>query len=461
MDKNYVQLLILKNRVGEANKLNEEVLKSRPKDDDALTLRGEIQIAQGKSNEAVQTLQSVVSSEPTHAVAHYQLGNALSQRSEVDRAGKEWQEAARLKPDMVEAQRALAGLALQKGDMPGLEQAAVQIISLQPGSPDGYAMRSLSFMARRQFPAAEQDARKAIEVAPQAAAGYLEMGNLRTLEQKFSEAEGWYQQALSRDPESTDALRGLVNAYLLEKQPDKAIAAANAQIALKPKNSAFYDLLGAVMLTRKDYGPAQTALAKAVELNKNNADAYAKLCQAQAANGALDQAIATCSNGVRDNPKEATLYILLGSVYEAKHDLEKAKSAYNSALQLRRDDPTASNNLAYVLLETGGNADLALQLAQTARRAMPESSNVADTLGWAFYQKGIYQSAIDSLQQAIKLAAKNKEPDSPLYHYHLGLAYAKAAQPALARQHLERVLKLDPKYSDADEVRKQLAQLKS
>jgi Tfp pilus assembly protein PilF len=64
-------------------------------------------------------------------------------------------------------------------------------------------------------------------------------------------------------------------------------------------------------------------------------------------------------------------------------------------------------------------------------------------------------------QEAIKLSAKNKEPENATYHYHLGLAYAKAEQPVLARQHLERVLKLDPKYSDADDVRKQLAQLKS
>jgi tetratricopeptide (TPR) repeat protein len=121
----------------------------------------------------------------------------------------------------------------------------------------------------------------------------------------------------------------------------------------------------------------------------------------------------------------------------------------------------ASNNLAYLLLESGGNADVALQLAQTARRSMPTSSNVADTLGWAFYQKGFYPSAIDMFQEAIKLAAKNKEPESATYHYHLGMAYAKAEQPTLARQQFERVLKLDPKSSDADDVRKQLAQLKS
>jgi len=64
-------------------------------------------------------------------------------------------------------------------------------------------------------------------------------------------------------------------------------------------------------------------------------------------------------------------------------------------------------------------------------------------------------------QEAIKLAAKNKEPENATYHYHLGLAYAKAERPVLARQHLERALQIDPKYRAAEDVRKQLAQLKS
>ena len=366
---------------------------------------------------------------------------------------------------MVEAQRALAGLALQKNDMAGMERAATQIISLQP-AVTGWICVCARFRSWRGGSSlqAEQDARKAIEVAPQSPAGLSADGKpAHACKQNFPEAESWYKQSLSRDPESADALRGLVNVYLLMKQPDKAIAAVKAQIALSPKNSGFYDLLGAVMMGRKDFSGAQTALTQAIALDKNNADAYIKLCQAQSASGALDQAIATCNDGIRDNPKAAPNSIIqMGSVYEDKHDSGQGEGGLPTArCRIRRDDPTASNNLAYVMLETGGNADLALQLAQTARRALPESSNVADTLGWAFYQKGVYQSAIDLFQEAIKLAAKNKEPDNPLYHYHLGLAYAKADQPALARQHLERVLKLDPKYSDADDVRKQLAQLKS
>ena len=46
--KNYVQLLILKNRLEEATKLNNEILKSNPHDVDGLICKGQIQIAQGR-----------------------------------------------------------------------------------------------------------------------------------------------------------------------------------------------------------------------------------------------------------------------------------------------------------------------------------------------------------------------------------------------------------------------------
>lgn len=455
--KNYIQLLLIKNRADDAEKINATVLKSSPNDAEALTYRGEIQMAKGNPGDAVETLQSVLSNNPSMPVAHYQLGLALAQTGNFDRAASEWRESVRLKPS-IEAYRALALYALQKRDMAGMEQDGAGIIALAPGSPDGYAMRSLALMTQKQFAGAEQDARKAMEVAPQSGAGYLEMGNLRFIQHQFPEAESWFKQALSRDPGLTDALQGLVNSYSLEKKPQEAISAANQQIQLSPNNSSFYDILGSLYLTRNDYSNAVMALKKSVELNKTNGDAYLKLARAQRAMGALDDALATCDNGSRDNPREPAFQMLAGSLYEQKHDLGSARKAYESALRLKQDDPLASNNLAYVLLETGGNADIALPLAQTARRALPEVSNVADTLGWAFYQKGVYPSAIAMLQEALRLSEKNKEPDHPLYHYHLGLAYAKAEQPVKAKQQLERVPKTDPMYDDA---RKELGMLKS
>jgi tetratricopeptide (TPR) repeat protein len=202
-------------------------------------------------------------------------------------------------------------------------------------------------------------------------------------------------------------------------------------------------------------------LKKSAELDKNNSDALVKLGKVQSAMGSADQAIATYQRSAQDNPREASFYILLGELYESKQDWDQAKDAYQKALAIKPNDPLASNNLAYVIMQSGGNVDVALSLAQTARRGMPDSPNAIDTLGWAYYQKGAYKSAIDLFQEALKLAEKNKAPDSATVHYHLGLAYQKTDQPALARQNLERVLKINPNYSAAAEVKKALAQLGS
>ena len=117
---------------------------------------------------------------------------------------------------------------------------------------------------------------------------------------------------------------------------------------------------------------------------------------------------------------------------------------------LKPGDPLASNNLANVILQEGGNFDVALSLAQTARRGLPDSPDAADTLGWIYYQKGAYRSAVTLLEEALKLTQRNKLPDNTDIHYHLSLAYEKMDQPQLARQQLEQVLKINPDYRGAD-----------
>src|ERR1019366_3108030 len=173
----------------------------------------------------------------------------------------------------------------------------------------------------------------------------------------------------------------------------------------------------------------------------NNTDAAIKLGQVQAADGHVDDAIATYQQGLKDNPREAAYYVLLGQLLQSRRDWNGATEAYQKALAITPQNPLASNDLASVMLQSGGNLDVALSLAQTARRGMPDSPSVPDTLGWIYYQKGAYRSAVDSLREALKLQEKNTMPDNPDIHYHLGMAYEKTEQPALARQHLEHVLK--------------------
>jgi tetratricopeptide (TPR) repeat protein len=457
--RNYVQLLIVKNRLDEATKLNDELLKANANDADALVYRGEIQLAHNDAAGAVDSLQQALKNDPSNAVAHYHLGRAFYLQHNEAQAESEWREAVRVRPDLTDAQRALSSLELSHSDYDALSQTAQQIIASAPNAPDGYLLRALTEMNHQKFSQAEQDIRKASEVAPGTTAPYVQMGNLHQMQRQFPEAIQSYQQALDKDAASTDALQGLMNTYIAQKQLDQAIAAANAQIAKSPNNSGLYDLLGTALFQKKDLSGADAALHKAIDLDKNNSDALLKLAQVQAAEGSASQALATYQQSIKDHPREISFYILAGMMYESQSNFDQAKSMYQQALNIKPDDALASNNLAYLMLQQGGNVDVALAMAQTARRGMPDSPAAADTLGWAYFQKGVYRSAIDMFQESLRLSEKRGADDADV-HYHLGLAYQKANQPAQARQQLERALKISPNFVDAEDARKALSGLR-
>jgi len=454
-----VQLLILKDRLDEATKLNDEIVKENAKDSDCLIYRGQIQLRRGQPREASTTLQSVVSTEPDNGVAHYHLGAAYDALGNETSAENEWRNAVRLRPDLFEAHHALAAIELKNSNYTALEASATEIIKLQPLLPDGYVLLGLSKQGRKDEKGAEADMRKAIEVAPQSPVGYIHVGNLLLEQKKFSESAKFYEQALTRDPTAADALVGLARVYSQQNQWDKAIARVNQQIAKVPNNSNYYYLLGVVYSDKEDYGAAETALRKAVDLDKTNSEALLKLGQVQVAAGHVDQAIATYQQSVKDNPADARFYVLAGEMLESKQQWQEAKDMYQKALQVQPDNALAKNNLAYLMLQQGGNVDIALAMAQDARRGMPDSPNSADTLGWALYQKGVYGSAVNLLKESIKNAAEQDQPEDPVTFYHLGLAYQKDGKKDLAKANLQKALKLNPKFAHAEEARQALAQL--
>jgi tetratricopeptide (TPR) repeat protein len=446
----------LKDRLDEARKLNDEVVKANPDDTDAAIYKGEIELRSGKANDAITTFQGVLKTDPDNAIAHYQQGLAFDQMGNSSRAESEWRDAVRLGPDIVEAHRALAGVAIHRSDASALAQEADEIIRIQPAAPDGYLLRGVAEIDRKQYAAADQFLHRSLEKEPNNPAAYIQLGNLRMAQNQPADAQKFYQQALDQDPNSTDALGGILNVAITQKQPDKALAAVKTQLAKYPNNAGFHIMLGALLVDeKKDLAGAEQEFKQAASLDKKSAEAMVKLGLVQNQRGNPDQALQTYLDGSKANPKEVTFYLLAGSVYQNKHDWEHSKQQYQKALEVEPENPLASNNLAYVMLQEGGNVDVAFAMAQTARRQLPDNPNSADTLGWAFYNKHVYTSAINLFKEAVK-----KEPENALFNYHLGLAYAKSGQAALARQQLDRVVKIKPDFPEIDQLRQALAEAK-
>jgi len=132
----------------------------------------------------------------------------------------------------------------------------------------------------------------------------------------------------------------------------------------------------------------------------------------------------------------------------------EARKHYEQVMQLDNSAPVAANNLAYLYAEEGGNLDVALQLAQTAKRRLPDNPAISDTVGWVYYKKGLPGLAIPLFEEAL-----TKAPDSPVFRYHLGLAFLKSGDKVKARAALEMVTKNSPQAPEAAEARKALASM--
>jgi tetratricopeptide (TPR) repeat protein len=145
---------------------------------------------------------------------------------------------------------------------------------------------------------------------------------------------------------------------------------------------------------------------------------------------------------------------MIGLIHQMQNRTKEARTVFERVLAVDPKAPIAANNLAWIYAENGGNMDVALQLAQTALAAAPDSAETADTLGWIYLKKELYSLAIKALDRAIELDAKN-----PTFQYHLGLAYARSGDIQRARARLEAALRLRPDFDGAVDARRVLAGL--
>jgi len=269
-----------------------------------------------------------------------------------------------------------------------------------------------------------------------------------------------YQQALDKDPSSTDGPgNGLLNTYFAQKQArTRPVAAANAQIAKSPKQQRF--LRSArnrpYSTAKKDFKrPPRLLCAKRWRSTKNNSDALVKLGKVQIEEGEGRPGTRYLSaNRSRIIRREVSFYILAGELYESQIQMgRRQRNMYQQALNIEsKPSPWRRTTWPTSSCRQGGNVDVALAMAQTARPAACPIRRMRQIL-WAgpYFHKGVYHSGHRPVPGSTPPERETRWGlTTATIHYHLGLAYQKANQPALARQQLEtRVEDQPPNYANS------------
>ncbi len=281
------------------------------------------------------------------------------------------------------------------------------------------------------------------------------MGFLYLLQEDHNNALEEFGKALRLKPGLVDALRYSVLIYLKQEQFDKALKLCDEQSQGLPKDSislAFiYDMKGRIYLVSKQISQAEKSFEKAIEINPEILSPYVALAGIYLREKDTERAISKYQEALAKRPSYLPAYMSLGAIYQQIGNIKEAESYYRKALEIRDDFAPAANNLAWLLAEHGGNIDEALGLAQMAKEKMPKDPAIMDTLGWIYYKKGLYPSAIVELQES-----HENMPANPVILYHLGMAYLKNNQKEEAKAALEEALKLDKEFPGHKEARQAL-----
>ena len=169
-----------------------------------------------------------------------------------------------------------------------------------------------------------------------------------------------------------------------------------------------------------------------MELEPRNVSAQLALADLEARAGNTAGMILVMERAAAALPESSDLQYRLGLVYEKNDRRADAIDAYEKAISLNGDLGVAKNNLAYLLTESGGDLDRALELAQQAKEQLPDDGSAADTLGWVLLKRGVPSAAIGYLQEAAERFPSDAHEIQGIVRNHLALAYEQNQEPEKA-----------------------------
>jgi tetratricopeptide (TPR) repeat protein len=243
------------------------------------------------------------------------------------------------------------------------------------------------------------------------------------------------EQALKLNPSGDAVVATLAQAYVRAKQPAKAIALADARIAKNPNDAFAYNLLGEIQLGQQNSAKAEEAFRKSIEVQPLWPVPRNNLAALLLAHGRKEEAINGLESAIKANPDNLSAYLSIARIYVQGKEYKKVMETCKRVLARKPELWVASNDLAFLMAESGGNLDEALAMAQKALTQRSAGPSVLDTVGWIYYKKGDAAKAIEYLERA-----RARTADDPSMNYHLGMAYAKTGKTAQAKEYLTKAI---------------------
>jgi tetratricopeptide (TPR) repeat protein len=456
--KRVIEVLMRQGKRTEAADLNAEILKADPNDTDAKGLAASFLLDKGDVARALAELQAVVTRAPENAVARYNLGRAHMARHEFEQARQSLQKAIELRPDYMIARLELGRLQIARGEYDAALKTAEQVLQFDRGNVVARLLESTALMGQKKFVESRAVLTALAKAYPNAPDVYFQLGLVDLAENKLKDATESFQKSYQLNPANPRGLLGVVEAMMAQNHPEQAQEMLRKETDKAPNNLDLRMALANIYVRAGKYDDAVGEFQKILNTldkdSKQRGNILMRLGEVYRRKGDYGSAINNLKLAREILPQNTLILSTLALSLDHTGNWSEAKQFYEASIKLDSNNAVALNNLAFLMVEHGGDLEDALSKAQRAKQLMPNLPEVSDTLGWIYLKKGIPEQAVDIFKDLVQ-----KAPTQSTFRYHLGMALSQKGDKTRAIKELQEALRNNPTSGEKQQIQDLLSKL--
>ena len=262
------------------------------------------QYGQGKTEDAISSLEKAVQLQAKFPAALLELGNIYLEREQSERAIDYYRKVIETMPD---AYQAYAGKAIayeRSGNIESAIKACIESLRINPGQLNVVLRLAALYDRKDMVEEALRYYKQAIELGYDKPDVYVNLGRMSAIQHEQEEAEKFYIKALSIDSNNIEALTNLALLYDAIRKPALALEYIEMANQIGSNDERFVYNYAKILASAQQYSTAEEIYKKLLDNNPEFYEAAINLGNLYLLTGRADDAheiYATACNSDEDN----------------------------------------------------------------------------------------------------------------------------------------------------------------
>ena len=452
--KRLVQTDLATNDSPAARRDLEQILKGAPQDSEARASRAALRMAgndPAEKRQAAAEFKELVNESPQNVNYRNQYASALRATGDREAAREQYRLIVERQPGNLGALQSMADLSIQGRHIDDALTFSGRVLAIEPGNVDAALVRSAALATRKQYNETRSILTRLANIHPGLREVQLQLALLDVAQGHYLEAEKRFRQYYEPGKGDVRSLEGLVEVYRAQNQLGKAVTLIKEDLKKGSQESPVRGLLARTAEEAGEYDLAVEQYAQLAQADPASPGIGMQLGMALLSKGNPVRAIDEFRRTEKLAPGNAAVLAYLGRALDEAGRRAEAIDAYRQSLNLDSRNPWVMNNMAYLLAETGGDLNEALRLATEAVRNDPNNAAFSDTLGWIYFKRRNFPSAIQIFE-----SARDKNPKQVEFRIHLGQALLAAGNRYQSYLELKAALGLPCTPEERDRIKRLL-----